>query len=201
MAAIKSLTQRCLVLEGGRLVFDGPTDHAIRRYTEATSRLRAGSPTGRGSHTRILGAQLIDDDGKPTGRYSPGTPLIVEVDVETDGAPRLSLEVIIVDAHRQKLALGSLHQFQGITLPGMPGSYRVRMPLSAVWLASGSYSVDVTTSVVNSNWDHYVEDALRFDVDYCNPDGYAWDYKLSYGLGAIALPCIQPPHVARVMTS
>jgi lipopolysaccharide transport system ATP-binding protein len=68
------------------------------------------------------------------------------------------------------------------------------MPL---WLASGAYSFDLTTSVVNSHWDHYVEGMLEFEVVYSNPGGQSWDFKQSFGFGALALvtqskPVFQP---------
>jgi hypothetical protein len=37
--------------------------------------------------------------------------------VETDGSPRLSIEAFLLDSMNQKLAMASLHQFEGLTLP------------------------------------------------------------------------------------
>ena len=88
----------------------------------------------------------------------------MEISLETDGAPGLSLEAFLLDASRQKLALVSLHQFHGLTLPHKAGRFRTVLELPPSWLASGTYTFDVTTSVVNSNWDHYVEDLLEFEV-------------------------------------
>ena len=99
----------------------------------------------------------------------PGSRLRLAVTVDTDGAPRLSVDAFLVDAMRQKLAMASLYQFEQVTLPQQPGRYRVVMEVQPGWLASGAYTFDVTTSVVNSNWDHYVDDAASFEVVSSNP--------------------------------
>ena len=124
---------------------------------------------------------------------SPARSLRLEVGLETDGASGLSMEAFLLDGSRQKLAMASLHQFHGITLPGEPGRYLTVLELPPLWLASGSYSFDLTTSLVNANWDHYVEDVLSFDVLASNPGGHSWDFKHSHGYGAFAMPCVRPP--------
>ena len=113
--------------------------------------------------------------------------------METDGASSLSLEALLVDTTRQALALASVHHFHGVTLPERAGRYRTVLELAPMWLASGPYRIDLTTSVVNSNWDHYVEDALEFDVISLNPGGQAWDFRQNLGYGALAMPCTNRP--------
>jgi len=197
MAAVSSLTTRCVVLNAGRVTFDGPPAGAIEHYTQLGSRAAsAGKPLGRGAHTAIYGARLLNEAGEPAHHYTPGTPLRLEVAFETDGAASLSLEVFLVDAVHQKLALASLHHFHGVTLPETAGRFRTVLELPGLWLASGSYTLDLATSIVNADWDHYLEDIVDFDVIGSNPGGKAWDFKQSMGYGAFAMPCARPPHFA-----
>jgi lipopolysaccharide transport system ATP-binding protein len=188
MAAVSTLTTRAIVLHSGRSVFDGPKDQAIEHYARRGNAVDSTPAiVRRGVHTVILGARLIDATGQPVHNYMAGEPMRLEVMFETDGASSLSLEAFLLDATRHKLALASLHQFHGATLPTHPGRYRTLLELEPMWLASGAYSFDITTSLVNVNWDHYVEDALTFDVCYSNPRGRSWDFKHSFGFGAFAL--------------
>jgi len=196
MAAINSLTTRTVLLEGGRVAFDGPTREAIGRYSQMASRLGGRAAFGKGTHTAIRSVQVLDGAGAPAAQYTPGTPLRVSIVVETDGSPRLSIELFLVDAMRQKLAMASLHQFEGVTLPERAGRYRLALELQPVWLASGAYSLDVTTSVVNSSWDHYVDDAASIEVVASNPGGRPWDFKHDFGYGAFALPCRRAPELS-----
>ncbi len=197
MAAINSLTTRVVVLDRGELVFDGPTPAAVRRYAEMSARPASARVFGRGQHTAITAVQLVDQDGEPTAHYVPGTPLRITLALETDGRPGLSVEIFLVDAMQQKIAMASLHQFEGRLLPEQPGRYHATVDLQPVWLASGSYGIDATTSVVNSSWDHYVANAASMEVVACNPGGHAWDFKQEFGYGVFALACATAPVFTR----
>jgi lipopolysaccharide transport system ATP-binding protein len=194
MAAIASLTTRCVVLNAGRVTFDGPSAGAIEHYTQLSGRAgSAAKSLGKGLHTAITAARLLNAAGDVVQHYVPGTQLRLEITFETDGTSRLSLEAFLVDAVHQKLALASLHQFHGVTLPDRAGRFRTVLELPGLWLASGAYTFDLATSIVNVDWDHYVEDVVDFDVIGSNPGGEAWDFKQSMGYGAFALPCARAP--------
>ena len=199
MAAVTSLTTRCIVLNSGRLSFDGTSAAAIEHYIHLGNRAETVAvPLRRGAHTAILDARLLDEYGNATRYYTLGKPLRLEVTFQTDGSSSLSFETFLLDATRHKLALASLHQFHGMTLPDSAGCYRCLLEFEPLWLASGTYTLDLTTSVVNSNWDHYVGDMLEFDVVYSNPGGQSWDFKHSFGYGAFALKSRTEPKFERV---
>ena len=193
MAAINSLTARTVLLDAGGVVFDGATREAVRRYAELSIQPAAARDFGRGTHSAILAVELLDQSDGPTAQYAPGSPLRVAVDFETDGHSGLSLEVFLVDATQQKIAMASLHHFEGRMLPENAGRYRTVFDLHPLSLASGSYGIDVTTSVVNSNWDHYVGSAASLQVLASNPGGHAWDFRQDLGYGALALTCKSRP--------
>ncbi len=190
MAAIKSLTTRCVVLRGGRITDVGSPDAAIASYLQ-TGRRDMAAPAqrqwGRGAHTIIQNVRLLDTDGVEIHHWQPARPLILEVILETDGASGLSLDAMLLDESGVKIGLASSHHFDGVMLPTLPGRYACRVALRPPWLASGRYAFDVTTSVVNSNWDHYVESAVEFDVLFSNPGERSWDFRQSFGYGASAL--------------
>jgi hypothetical protein len=125
--------------------------------------------------------------------YTPGAPLTLEVTFTTDGTSPMSIDAFLMDSTRSQLGLASLHHFHDIALPTRAGRYVCRFTLEPLWLAAGTYTLDVTTSVVNHNWDHYVDEAVTFDVITCNPLGFSWDFKQSYGYGALAMLCKDAP--------
>lgn len=195
MAAAKSLTTRGFVLDGGRLVFVGPSEPAIEHYTRLSSRRKAGGSAaawGRGTHTAIRSARLLDAAGETAHHYQAGKPLSLEVVFETDGHAGMSLEAFLLDASMARLGMASLFQFHGQSLPTKAGIYACALRIHPQWLASGAYSIDLSTSVVNSNWDHQVHTAVEFDVPFCNPGGLPWNFEQSYGYGAGALLCDGP---------
>ena len=201
MAAIKSLTNNGLVLGAGRKVFNGGVSEAIAFYVEnSASRdlLTVRSSLGRGQHTAIRKVQLLDVDGNETRVYRSGERMRVLVEFHTDGLPGLSLDVFLLDMSRVNLGLSSLHQFDGESLPREPGIYRCDLELEPLYLASGQYFLDVTTSVANSNWDHFVESALEFEVPFANPRQLSWDFRQSYGFGCIALMTSRAPRMHKI---
>ncbi len=189
MAAIKSLTTKCFVLNNGRCLFSGITGSAIKFYTNITNEneINAVKDWGCGTHTTICEAQLLDEAGQPTRTYTPGQPLCLEITLTTDGMSNLSLDGFLLDETRTKIGYLSDYQFHGRPLPCKAGRYIYHLELTPLWLASGRYSFDLTTAIANSNWDHYVDTAIEFEVVGCNPSGLSWDFRQRYGYGHLAL--------------
>jgi len=193
MAAMKSLTTRGVVLDAGRAVFSGTTEQVIQHYLNVLSRSTVSGESrawGKGQHTAIRDVRLLSQqDHQPTTQYVPGEPLILEVTIDKDDTPGLSLELVLTDASRMRLGLASTYQFHGQTIPENKGTYRATIKFDPLWLAAGSYAFDVATSVPNTSWDHWVESAVAFDVQFSNALGYPWDFKQSYGYGSLTLLC------------
>src|SRR5262245_35608324 len=70
-SAVMALTRRSLVLEAGRLTFDGPVDAGLAHYTASLGKTGKDRHWGRGRDASIISASLIDADGRPTERYVP----------------------------------------------------------------------------------------------------------------------------------
>ncbi|MCC6212389.1 MAG: ABC transporter ATP-binding protein [Burkholderiales bacterium] len=199
MAAVTALTTRTILLGGGRVEKMGATADVVAFYGVALAQAPGASDAGsRGKHTRICAVDLFDQAGVRLRQYASGTPLTVEVEVETDGSPNLSLEIMLLDPDQGRLGLFSLWQFFGESLPARAGRYRVRVPLDGMWLAAGAYFMNVTTSVADVEWDHYVEHAARVEVPFSNPYGRTWDFRHSLGFGPLALRCKSTPSISTI---
>lgn len=190
LAAVTSLTTRTLVLNAGSIIYDGAVQQGIETYSNLAmgSNVRWTSATGAGAHTTIRSAHLLDEHGAPASRYVSGQPLRVALEFETDGTSRLSLELFLLDAHKVKLGLASLYQFHGQTLPTEKGVYSCVLEFAPLPLAAGPYSLDITTSIVNHSWDHYIDNAIQFEVLFYNPGGLSWNFSQTDGYGTIAMP-------------
>lgn len=188
MAAVRSLTSRTILLSRGSVAFDGSSSAAIERYFSAgTSRRDRSGSHGKGKHTSILSVALLDAEDRPVEHYSPGHPFRLEIVLVTDGATGLSIDVFLADAGGQKIGMASSAHFHGCLLPSVSGHFKAVLELSPLWLASGTYSIDVTTALVNIEWDHYVDEALEFEVVSSNPGGLPWDFRQSLNYGTVAM--------------
>jgi lipopolysaccharide transport system ATP-binding protein len=89
--AIRSFCRRALVLEGGRIIFDGPTEAAIGRYLQslpARADLRhaaLGDRLGRSDgRARFIDVTALGVDGQRTWQFKPGDAVTLVFTIEAD---------------------------------------------------------------------------------------------------------------------
>ncbi|MEX0869599.1 MAG: ABC transporter ATP-binding protein [Nitriliruptoraceae bacterium] len=81
LQAVRDMCERVIVLEQGRVAFDGPVDEAIEFYTQRATRLQADVTPMR-SHARKVeldDMRLLDGDGNPVTSVAPATTLTLRV--------------------------------------------------------------------------------------------------------------------------
>src|SRR5215204_4603400 len=144
-SAVMALTRRSIVLQGGRLIFDGPVDAGLAHYTSTLVKSGPGRQWGRGKSSTLISAELVDEQGLPTERFLPGTALRFRVVLETTGMRGLSLEAILRDQNNLPLAFYSSAVFNQVPLPAQPGRYECTLSLDAFHLAAGEYGIDLQT--------------------------------------------------------
>jgi lipopolysaccharide transport system ATP-binding protein len=188
MSAIRSLTERVLYLDRGRIVYNGSTEAALRVYAKP-SRFKGTEPKPRGSgrHTRIVNVELLDDAGLTTAQYTSGTRMRFALTGETDGFPGLSFDLFLLDYMGTRIGMASSQHFHAAPLPDKPGRFTAVIELQPMWLASGTYYLDVATAVPHVCWDHYVENALEFECLFRGLPGISYDFRQDYGYGPCAL--------------
>ncbi len=187
IAAITALTKRSIVLNGGRVTFDGPVDAALAHYTSSLSKVSQHRPWGKGLNSTLIAAELLDERGNKTDRFVPGTPLRIRVVFETTGLPGLSLDAILRDRHNIAIAYYNSSNFNRVSLPTDAGRYECVLTLDPYWLAAGEYGVDLHITVTNVMEDHGVDSAVRFMVDTCSPDGIPFSFGQEMGYGNQAM--------------
>jgi lipopolysaccharide transport system ATP-binding protein len=187
LAAVTALTRRGIVLKEGRLVFDGPVEAAVAQYSASLSKGKVGRDWGRGRHSAIVAADLLDAHGVPTDLYEPGMPFQLRVEMETVDTLGVALELRLRDANNMPVGYYSSSIFSGVTMPTEPGRQTCVFRLRPLFLASGSYSFDLGTVSIGSIADHQVPNAIPFRVAACNPGGGSTDFHQDYGEGVIAL--------------
>ena len=191
LAAVAALTRRGIVLKGGRLIFDGPIENAIAQYSASLSKGKATRDWGRGHHSAILSAELLDAHGQAADTYEPGTPFNLRVEVETTNMPGLGLELQLRDANNLPVGFYSSSIFSQTPLPSQ-GRHVCTLSLQPLFLASGDYSFDISTNSLTIVVDHRVANAVPFRVAASSPGGIAYDFKQSLGNGVIAMQLASP---------
>lgn len=191
MAAVESLTTKSIFLSKGTLSDFDTTPNVIKNY----SRLQKNTKNDgdliartkyKGKHSKILDIKLISSDGEQKDLYSPSEEFHIYIKIETDGNPNLSFEFFLCDHNNVKIAHSSFYQFHSLKIPSIAGIHEFKIKLNSLPLASGEYTFDVATSVINLSWDHYIEAAIEFEILFSNFSNNGFDFKSSYGYGNLA---------------
>lgn len=189
MAAVKQLTSRCVYLIQGQIAKAGATSVVLDQYA------RVGDPSlpqTKGRHATILESYLVDEHGLRVSSHLGDRIIYVELNVETTGHRDSSVECILTDLEGTKLGLYSPGHFADWRLEAAPGQYRIRLPLSLPRLATGSYGLDVATTLHGSGYDHYVASAVVFDSSSLLNFPAKWELRKDYASGYFILDAGTP---------
>ncbi|HEX7185057.1 MAG TPA: ABC transporter ATP-binding protein [Thermoanaerobaculia bacterium] len=172
LGAVQRLCSRCLLLEDGALVAQGPTGEIVARYLggrgpaalpgqwiDLSGVERSGTGEARVEAVRYRG-------GDPAAAFqpSPEGPLEIELSVAAD-APREAgnLAVTFYDAAGTKLVNADTLAL-GRTLALRPGRNRVRLRIEALHLNPGVYALGFwIASPAGVPWD-FADAAVRIEV-------------------------------------
>jgi homopolymeric O-antigen transport system ATP-binding protein len=161
LAAVRSLCSRALLLEKGRLLFDGETDEAVERYVGRGAGRETGIVEGerleeRVAKRRLYGAEplfrceriaVLDEAGLPASSFRSDEEIRVAVDYTVlRPVPSFRLLVTLTDGNQVPvLRTESVDESDGpVTLE--PGSYR-----SEVAIPSGLFGdaqLDLNVSLI-----------------------------------------------------
>jgi lipopolysaccharide transport system ATP-binding protein len=200
-AAVTALTRRSIVLERGRLTFDGPVEAGLAHYTASLGKSGKVRHWGRGKDATLISATLVDAEGAATENFIPGTPLRLQVVVETTGMPGMSLVMVLRDQHNLPVGLYSSAAFSNVPLPNRAGRYECLLSLEPLFLAAGEYNIDLQTTSTAIVVDHRVDNAVQFFVNACNPGDVGFDFRQDQGAGHLALRLSAPLRFEPLSTS
>jgi lipopolysaccharide transport system ATP-binding protein len=152
LGAIRSLCTRGLVLEAGRVQFDGTSDEAIARYLALSaaggaSDGRIGFEPGLAFDGLVLhGVRIVDSTGGVRALYDATEPIRVEVDYELRVGLRAVRTVLALATQEGDLAFQSTdHSTLEVEQP--PGRYRVSCTLPGGLLNRRMYVLEVSFDV------------------------------------------------------
>ena len=170
-SAVERLCERAVLLDSGRVAFDGPTREAIARYRRTLA--DDIDPAERGAGLRewgsgeatIASAQLVGQEGAERLQFLSGEPFALRVAVSaTDGVPPPRLQLELRDdagtlVAGQAVDLGELGWAAG------NGERGVRFEIGSLPLADGRFHLRLgLTDESGEHLYHQLDDALAFVV-------------------------------------
>ena len=170
-SAIEHLCDRAVLLQHGRVEYDGETEEALRRYQALLAAEEAPAEVGielRESGTgelRVVGLAVEGSDGVSRDQFASGEPVSVRVLLEADEAiptARLSLELRDLTG---ALLGASQADLAELGWQGTPGIGEVRFAIDRLPLAEGTFQLGMTlVDAKGSRRYHRIDRAAQFIV-------------------------------------
>jgi lipopolysaccharide transport system ATP-binding protein len=167
IGAILSLTQKCLFLEKGYLVFNGSSEESTERYltTGYSSGRLWRNPIRRNTPIRIIECMILDENGAIDGELDVRRDFIVETIYEVCNAVQganISLNVHGSDGSHI-MSLEDCDQDNGLLEYRQQGIYKTQVRIPGLWLNNGRYILRVGTGITGVELYENVE-ALIFNL-------------------------------------
>jgi ABC-type polysaccharide/polyol phosphate transport system ATPase subunit len=169
-SAVERLCERSILLEGGRVAFDGPTREAVARYrralaTDADPAERdAGLREWGSGEASIASASLVGQEGSDRLQFLSGEPFELRVGVAAQGVPPPRLQLELRDDAGGLVAAHAI-DLRGIGWSGTNGARDVSFRIDSLPLADGRFHLRLgLTDEAGEHVYHWLDDALVFVV-------------------------------------
>jgi lipopolysaccharide transport system ATP-binding protein len=186
MSSVLRLCPRVILLEGGRLIADGPADQVTRRYLQSDT----GSPAERiwtepskapgNAVARLHAVRIRDENGRIVPTLDIRRPFQVEVEYwALDPGARATVSLHLIN--EEGICLLVTNDFNNRVwweTPRQAGLVRTRVQVPANFMAEGQVSVLAAVCSYNPDIVHvYERDVVSFQiVDRSEGDGVRGEY-------------------------
>lgn len=188
MATIQKLCSRALLLQKGKLVFDGEPDAAIRRYIGADQpgdgRLNLSRRESVPRRVEVIDAWL-EHNRQSTDTLLFGDAATVFVEIEIHEPTLFSVELVLRQGNGEAVAFSPSGLAQDWEIEGTPGRCTVRAQLPPAHLAKGRYSIDIILADTGVCFLDRVESAVAFTMDGSAVGRRNWIFTQSSSQGCL----------------
>jgi ABC-type polysaccharide/polyol phosphate transport system ATPase subunit len=170
-SAVERLCDRAILLQGGRVEFDGPTHDAVVRYRQLLAGDRDPAERGAGlkewgsGEARIETVELLGPDSASRLQFLAGEPVALRVEIAADRPlppPRLSFELRDSSG---LLVAGESHSTAELGWEEATRRLAARFEVDQLPLADGRFHLRLgLTDEVGDHLYHWLDDALAFVV-------------------------------------
>jgi lipopolysaccharide transport system ATP-binding protein len=170
MSTVSGLCERVLLMESGRLTFDGSVSDGIARYlrtAEASPAVDLSSATNRQGPREcgsLVSMSLFDAAGLPCDNFAMGDPMTVEMDVEcSQRIYPAEVGFALVNSYGVTLHL-FVSAWEGLELDLEPGRHRFRVTVPRMIVFPGSFSLTPWLKRQGHGVDDQVDAAIQLTV-------------------------------------
>lgn len=163
---VAEICDRGIVLENGRIVFDGDTHAAIGALRDVLEGRRVGEqrPEETVHPIQVKRIQLVDDDEQPAKSVRVGDPLTIRVHVDAIRPIERWELGFSIDTPLGHMVLASNTDILKARLKPITGPTRVDMRIESVLFGAGQYYVNANAAGVSEASSHGLPQGAMFTV-------------------------------------
>jgi lipopolysaccharide transport system ATP-binding protein len=184
LTAVKALCSRCIVIEEGRITFNGDTSKAIDYYLgrkklsgdnniPLAERRREEKCSFR---AKIVDIVVMSDDQINPKIIDPFKPLTIQMKVESMSDVRCSVTLYISD-EMQNLCRFDTRFIDGFDVSFKPGLSTIECRIKSLNLTSGDYLIKGELNIHGQEIIDRVPNAYSFSIDECDPKRTGYNQK------------------------
>lgn len=167
---VVDLCDRAVVLESGRVVFDGDSSMATRTLRDDFEAVRqaqdeAQQETDPEHRAKVTAVRVVDPAGAPLSRMVPGSELRIQVDVEAETTLDDWVLGIGIDTPTGQNLYGTNTEMLGKRMPAFAGRRTFEIRLGDVFPGPGQYHVHGALAVWSGPVFHRLPQAATFTVE------------------------------------
>lgn len=142
--AIREYTEKCAILDRGKMLFYGDTEDAITCYINMMNRRMNDCGDGGGSACGDLITRVVfrDGDGRESSCLGTGGKLVIDFEYETDRIVRSPIFGINLRNQGGEIT-GFWNSYAGVTLPDIIGKGTVRVQIDPLDLPVDVYQCSI----------------------------------------------------------
>jgi ABC-type polysaccharide/polyol phosphate transport system ATPase subunit len=175
LGLVKQLSDRAILLLGGRIGAEGHPKDVINRYiglvlerqeprNKKDERVRASFRHGDGT-SEIVGVEILNSHGEPAASVASGEPITVRVHSRFTGAVRDPMVGILVRTRIGMDVYGTNTRIERIELGDFAAGDELEVDFHLeCWLTPQPYTLTVATQNADGTSHDWLDDALAFDV-------------------------------------
>ncbi len=169
LVAINQLCNRCLLLDRGRLLLEGPTDSVVAKYVQVNEMVRLAEkdypPPAPGKPAGIRRVAVTDLQGNVAQQVEMAKEFVVHVHyqlVERIVGLTVGVQLIAEEGNQTVISLTDAELNLALLEERLPGMYRASVKIPASLLNSGPYQVRIGVSTRYAIFD--VSEELSINV-------------------------------------
>ncbi|WP_329805045.1 ABC transporter ATP-binding protein [Flavobacterium facile] len=174
MAAVKSLCTRGIVLENGKLKFDGKVDEALDVYSDISKSLEykvvfdAETVRSGNKNIEFQSIEILNQNNKNTQEYSIGDDLIIKIKIKNNSGEKRSEMGIQVFTTEEMPIFHMMPRDSNFEIHHENEIEEFEINLNDIRLFPGLYYITITSS---STTGHQVFDCINYAITFEIIDG------------------------------